>query len=96
MVCEHGVEVECRAERPADIAERRELRHRARQLGRPGFELVEQAHVLDGDDRLVGEGLEQGDLPVVKGRSSAREMTIVPSARPSRSMGTTRRVRKPA
>src|SRR5262249_40908537 len=26
------------------------------------LELVEQARVLDGDDRLVGKGLEQGDL----------------------------------
>src|SRR5262249_30376885 len=26
--------------------------------------LGEQAHILDGDDGLVGEGLEQGDLPI--------------------------------
>ena len=25
---------------------------------------LEQPHVLDGDDRLVGEGLRQLDLPV--------------------------------
>ena len=29
---------------------------------RPLLQLVEQAHVLDGDHRLVGEGLEEGDL----------------------------------
>src|SRR5262252_9231496 len=28
------------------------------------FRLVEQPHVLDGDDGLVGEGLEEGDLVV--------------------------------
>ena len=28
--------------------------------------LVEQAHVLDRDHRLVGEGLEQGNLPLGK------------------------------
>jgi hypothetical protein len=26
-------------------------------------QLVEQPRVLDGDDGLIGEGLEQGDLP---------------------------------
>ena len=26
------------------------------------LELVEQPHVLDGDDRLIGEGFEQFDL----------------------------------
>src|SRR5215468_6946961 len=26
--------------------------------------LGEQPHILDGDDGLVGEGLEQGDLPI--------------------------------
>jgi hypothetical protein len=30
------------------------------------LQLIEQPHVLDGDDRLVGEGLEQGDLPLRK------------------------------
>src|SRR5437867_136417 len=33
----------------------------------PGLELLEQAHVLDGNDRLVGEGLEQADLPLGEG-----------------------------
>src|SRR5215831_4694390 len=33
-----------------------------RQLGVPGLELPEQAHVLDGDDRLVGKSLQQRDL----------------------------------
>ncbi len=27
------------------------------------LQLREQAHVLDSDHRLVGEGLEEGDLP---------------------------------
>ena len=29
--------------------------------------LVEQPHVLDGDDGLVGEGLDEADLPLVEG-----------------------------
>ena len=64
---EHRVEVERRADRAADLAQRRELLHRARQLARPRLQLLEQPHVLDGDDRLVGEGLEQRDLPVGEG-----------------------------
>ena len=30
-------------------------------------EFLEQPHVLDGDHRLIGEGLEQGDLPLGEG-----------------------------
>jgi hypothetical protein len=29
-----------------------------------GLQLLEEAHVLDRDDRLIGEGLEQGNLPL--------------------------------
>src|SRR5438552_18038104 len=29
-----------------------------------GLQFLEQAHIFDGDDRLVGEGLEQRDLLV--------------------------------
>ena len=36
------------------------------------FRLVEQAHVLDGDHRLVGEGLEQRDLLVGETAAAAR------------------------
>ena len=42
---------------PQDLGRRRLLLQRL-------FRLVEQPHVLDGDDRLVGEGLEELDLLV--------------------------------
>ena len=59
---EHRLDVQRRADGAADLAQRRELLHRARQLGRPLPQLVEQADVLDGDHRLVGERLEKRDL----------------------------------
>ncbi len=34
-----------------------------------GLQLLEQPDVLDGDDGLVGKGLEQGDLPFCEGSS---------------------------
>ena len=37
---------------------------RAGELLRPRLQLAEQAGVLDGDHRLVGEGLEERDLVV--------------------------------
>ena len=49
---------------PQDLRGRRLLLERLGQLAVPGLELREQPHVLDGDDRLVGEGLEQRDLLV--------------------------------
>ena len=52
--------------RPADDLEHvgrgRLLLKRLRQLARARLDFVEQPHVLDGDHRLVGEGLEQRDL----------------------------------
>ena len=63
---EHRVQIEGRAERPADIAERPKLAHRARQVLGPGFEFLEQADVLDGDHRLVPKGPEQSDLFVAE------------------------------
>ena len=59
---EHRVQIERRAERPADLAERPKLAHRARQVLGPGFEFLEQPHVLDRDHRLVGEGGYEVDL----------------------------------
>ena len=60
---EHGLEVERGAHGLADLAERAELAHRPRQVGGPRLQLLEQPDVLDGDDRLVGEGLEELHLP---------------------------------
>jgi hypothetical protein len=54
---QHGLQVERGAERPAHVAKGRQLLHRARELTRPGLQLVEQPDVLDGDDSLVGERL---------------------------------------
>src|SRR5258708_3329243 len=59
---EHGLDIERRAHRLADLAERRELVHRADELTRPRLQLLKQADVLDGDHRLVSEGLEEFDL----------------------------------
>ena len=57
------------------------------------LELLEQPHVLDGDDGLVGEGFEQRDLLVEKGRTSVRRMMITPIGIPSRSSGVASNVR---
>src|SRR5213594_3506974 len=61
---EHGLEVESGAEGLADLAECLKLMDRAGELSRAGLQLAEQPRVLDGDGRLVGEGLHQGDLTV--------------------------------
>ena len=61
------------------------------------FRLVEQPDVLDGDDRLGGEGLEQCDLLGPRTAATSRRATVmVPIGSPSRSIGTARTVRKPA
>jgi len=54
---EHLLQVECRVDRLADLAERLQLLDRTLQL-------LEQPGVLDRDDRLVGERLQQLDLLV--------------------------------
>src|SRR5262249_3253937 len=52
---EDGLDVEAAADRLPDLAERSQLLHRTRQLVRPRLQLLEEADVLDGDDRLIGE-----------------------------------------
>ncbi len=52
------------ADDPQDLGGRRLLLQGLGQLAVPSPQLLEQPHVLDGDDRLVGEGLEQRDLLV--------------------------------
>src|SRR5713101_6228485 len=47
---------------PQDLAGGGLPTERLRQVAVAGLQLLEQAHVLDGDDGLVGEGLEQRDL----------------------------------
>jgi len=62
---EHRLDV-CRraADDAQDLAGRRLLLQRFREIAVPRLQLLEQAHVFNGDDRLVREGLEQGDLPL--------------------------------
>ena len=47
---------------PEDLAGRRLLLQRLGELPIALLEFVEQPGVLDGDDGLIGEGLEQLDL----------------------------------
>ena len=61
---EHRVQIEGRAERPAHVAQGRELVDRPPQLGRPRLQLLKEANILDGDDPLVGEGRHELDLLV--------------------------------
>src|SRR5262249_40988351 len=49
---------------PQDLTGRRLLLQRLGQLAVPRLQLLEQPDVLDGDDRLGGEGLEERDLLV--------------------------------
>ena len=67
----------------------------ARLLELPALllDLVEQARVLDGDHRLVGEGFEQTDLPAVNERTVQRFIDITPTSVPWRINGTPSRVR---
>ena len=55
--------------------------------------LVEQAHVLDRDHRLVGEGLQQRDLLVGKRPGLGRATGMAPMAWPRVSSGTARMLR---
>jgi hypothetical protein len=63
---QHRFEIEGRAQRPADVTERGQLVHRARELARSRLQLGQQPRVLDGDDGLVGEGAQELDLPLVE------------------------------
>ncbi len=89
---QHGLQVQGGAQRLTHLAERRQLLHRPAQLGRARLQLGEEANVLDGDDRLVGEGLQQLDLLVrERRRTRPRISAMAPMRPPSRSMGTAER-----
>ena len=67
-------------------AGRRLLLQRLREVAVARLQLLEQPHVLDGDDRLVGEGLEQRDLLVREGLPGSRDVRLIaPIAIASRS-----------
>jgi hypothetical protein len=55
----------------------------------------EQAHILDGDDRLVSERPEQFDLGIRESSGPLRMTPIVPIGLRSRSIGTLRMPRQP-
>ena len=59
---QYGFEVESGADYLADFAEGFELAYRACQFVGSLIQFFEQADVLDGDHRLVGEGFEELDL----------------------------------
>jgi hypothetical protein len=59
---QYRLQVEGRADRPTDFSQGLQFVHRSAQFTRPCLQLGEQPHVLDGDHRLVGEGLEERDL----------------------------------
>src|SRR3990172_2309188 len=61
---EHCLDVEGRADRLADLAQGLQLLDRSGQVLGSGLQFLEEADVLDGDDSLVGEGLDKGDLLV--------------------------------
>ena len=63
---QHGFEIERRADRLTDFAERFQFADGACQFVGSLIQFFEQPHVLDGDDRLVGEGLEKGNLLIGK------------------------------
>ena len=46
--------------------------------------VIEQPHVLDGYDRLLGEGLQQRNLPLGEQSGSSRATAIPPMGSPSR------------
>ena len=63
---QHHLQIERRAYRSPDFAQSLKLLHRAGKLARAHLNFVEQPGVLDGDDGLVGEGLQQLDLRVAE------------------------------
>jgi hypothetical protein len=62
---ENRLKIECRATNHLqDLCSSRLLLERLSQVAVPRVQLPKQADVLDGNDGLVSEGLEEGDLIV--------------------------------
>src|SRR5690349_3349398 len=59
---QYGFDIQSRADRLADFAERFELTDRSRQRIRPLFQLLEQSNVLNGNYGLIGKRFQQCDL----------------------------------
>ena len=65
---QHRLEIGRRAgDDPQHLAGGGLLLQRLREVAVAILQLLEQARVLDGDDRLVGEGLQQRDLRIREG-----------------------------
>src|SRR5690348_6953243 len=65
---EHGLNVSRRARDDLEDLARCGLLIECRgQVAVPSLQLLEEAHVLDGDHGLVGESLEEGDLALAEG-----------------------------
>ena len=60
-------QIEGGADGAAHLAQRVDLFQRLLQFAGPLLNLLEESHILDGDDRLVGKGLEKLDLLVGEG-----------------------------
>ena len=83
-----------RADDAQHFRRRRLLLQRLGEVGRALAQLVEQPRILDGDDRLVGEGRDKLDLLVgERTHLVARIRVITPIGFPSRSSGTPSSVR---
>ena len=76
-----------------DLAGRRLLLEGLGEVGVLGLQLGEQPRVLDGDGRLVGEGLHQGDLAVGERPDLVPVDEMTPSSSSALSMGTASTVR---
>ena len=55
----HSLEVEGRANRLTDLTQCSQLPNRLRELARPRLQFLEQAHVLNGDDRLISKSFDK-------------------------------------
>ena len=90
---QHLVEVQGRAHRLADLAQRLELLDLARQLGAARLQGPHQVDLPQHDRALDGELLEQLALPVVEGSDVVRHMVSTPTTSSSRIIGAESRVR---
>ena len=91
---EHGLQIQSRANRLADLPQCLQLFDQSRQLARAGLELLEEADVLDGDHRLIGEGCQPARYSVwVNGSAVVFKIVITPTRTSPLSMGTASAVR---
>ena len=86
---EHWLEVKSgTADGLEHIARRGLVFERLFEIMRAGLQFAKQPRVLHRDDRLIGKGAHQLDLPLGERLDPPRLRLIVPSTAPSRSSGT--------